>query len=95
MVDVDRLASTMLPPLPPLPTYSSYFLVIRVGMTKGNLMDQPSVSDTILKLYEMSPKINYFDLASQCQCCLFLSKCTNHIHRNPFRPFDGPSQACN
>lgn len=35
-----------------------------VGVAKGNLeMEQPSVWDTIPELYEMSPKINYFDLA--------------------------------
>lgn len=41
-----------------------FFFLIWVGVAKGNiLMEQQSVWDTILELYEMSPKINYFDLA--------------------------------
>lgn len=43
--------------------FSGYFVDLGWG-GKGNvLVKQPSVWDTILELYEMSPKINYFDLA--------------------------------
>lgn len=50
-----------------------YFLLIWVGVAKGNIvMEQPSVWDTILELYEMSPKINYFDLAFQCHISFHL-----------------------
>lgn len=59
---------TEIAPIPSNYICLGYFLLTWVGVAKGNIvMKQPSVWDTILELYEMSPKINYFDLAFQCQ----------------------------
>lgn len=80
MVDVDRLANICRNELttpthhapPPFPCIClGYFSVNLVGVAKGILeMEQPSVLDTIPELYEMSPKINYFDLAFKVSCFL-------------------------
>lgn len=67
---------------PPPSICLGYFLLIWVGVAKGNIvMDQPSVWDTILELYEMSPKINYFDLAFQCHIsfCFLVFCYATHI----------------
>lgn len=54
---------------PPAYVWVIFFSVNLVGVAKGNLeMEQPSVWDTIPELYEMSPKINYFDLAFTASC---------------------------
>lgn len=77
MVVVDRLANISRncpsPSSPPpricLGYFFFFFPVNLVGVAKGNLeMEQPSVRDTIPELYEMSPKINYFDLALTVSC---------------------------
>lgn len=73
MVDVDRLANIYtncpLHHLSPCICLGFFFPVNLVGVAKGNLeMEQPSVWDTIPELYEMSPKINYFDLAFTVSC---------------------------
>lgn len=73
----------LLPPPKKKKKCLGYFLLISVGVANGNVvMNQPSVWDTILELYEMSPKINYFDLASQCHiyyCCFVLSTYMKHV----------------
>lgn len=79
MVDVDRLANICrnylaTPPIIPFLSLAYVwilFLLIWSGWQREfSKMEKPSVWDTIPELYEMSPKINYFDLAFKVSCFL-------------------------